>query len=154
MKKLILRFSSLFLFFCSLFAISTNNTVMAHSGGTDAAGCHGGSQPYHCHSGSSYSPYKAPSYNYNTPNFNYSDPYKAPTYNYNTPTIKPYKAPTYNYNTPTIKPYKAPTYKPYKAPTYGSSRPTAICGDYSFSYSKSRSGACSGHRGVLVWGGS
>ena len=138
MKKLILRFSSLFLFFFSLFAISTNNPVMAHSGGTDAAGCHGGSQPYHCHSGSSYSPYKAPSYNYNTPSFNYSDPYKAPTY---------------NYNTPTIKPYKAPTIKPYKAPTYGSSGPTAICGDYSFSYSKSRSGACSGHRGVLVWGG-
>ena len=26
--------------------------AFAHSGGTDANGCHAGSQPYHCHNGS------------------------------------------------------------------------------------------------------
>lgn len=30
----------------SLFAISFAN---AHSGGTDANGCHAGTKPYHCH---------------------------------------------------------------------------------------------------------
>ena len=31
----------------------TATEVFAHSGGLDAAGCHAGSQPYHCHNGSS-----------------------------------------------------------------------------------------------------
>ncbi|MEM9060401.1 MAG: YHYH domain-containing protein [Pseudomonadota bacterium] len=30
------------------FVISTGH-VIAHSGGTDANGCHAGSKPYHCH---------------------------------------------------------------------------------------------------------
>lgn len=30
-------------------SISIPNFVSAHSGGLDAAGCHAGSQPYHCH---------------------------------------------------------------------------------------------------------
>lgn len=29
--------------------VLTSTTVIAHSGGTDANGCHAGSQPYHCH---------------------------------------------------------------------------------------------------------
>ena len=134
MKNYLMKISLLFVSVCSLISMSTTTVVSAHSGGTDAAGCHSGSQPYHCHSGSSYSPYKAP-----------SNPYKVPSYNYTPPTIKPYKVPSYNYTPPTIKPYKVPSYKP--------SGPTALCGDYTLSYSKSRSGACSGHRGVLVWAG-
>ncbi len=31
------------------------NLVFAHSGGTDANGCHSGSQPYHCHNSGSTS---------------------------------------------------------------------------------------------------
>jgi hypothetical protein len=27
----------------------TSGAAVAHSGGTNAAGCHAGSQPYHCH---------------------------------------------------------------------------------------------------------
>jgi hypothetical protein len=125
--------------------LSIPSAVFAHSGGTDSAGCHAGSQPYHCHSGSSYKPYQAPSYNYSpTPTYK---PYQAPSYRYSpTPTYKPYQAPSYRYS-PT------PTYKPYRAPAAAFGRPTAICGDYTLSYSRYRSGACSGHRGVLVWGG-
>ncbi len=26
-----------------------SGTALAHSGGTNSAGCHGGSEPYHCH---------------------------------------------------------------------------------------------------------
>ena len=151
MKKQMVKFSLLFTFVCSLVSASTTGAVSAHSGGTDSAGCHSGSQPYHCHSGSNYSPYKAPSNNYQVPSYNYSNPYKVPSYNYTPPTIKPYKVPSYNYSNPYK--YTPPTIKPYKAPTYKSSGPTALCGDYSFSYSKSRSGACAGHRGVLVWAG-
>lgn len=40
-------------FLCVSF-IATNISY-AHSGGTDANGCHGGSQPYHCHGGSELS---------------------------------------------------------------------------------------------------
>lgn len=29
--------------------LSLASASFAHSGGTDANGCHGGSQPYHCH---------------------------------------------------------------------------------------------------------
>ncbi|MBA4274919.1 MAG: YHYH domain-containing protein [Alphaproteobacteria bacterium] len=29
--------------------VSAATNVFAHSGGTDANGCHAGSQPYHCH---------------------------------------------------------------------------------------------------------
>ena len=40
-------------FISSSLAILQNNFVAsAHSGGTDANGCHAGSQPYHCHSSS------------------------------------------------------------------------------------------------------
>ena len=27
------------------------STLLAHSGGTDSAGCHAGTKPYHCHNG-------------------------------------------------------------------------------------------------------
>lgn len=33
----------------TLFTIISNSVAFAHSGGTDANGCHAGSQPYHCH---------------------------------------------------------------------------------------------------------
>lgn|GEM_PF-1733462 len=36
-----------------LVALCTMSTAFAHSGGTDANGCHAGTQPYHCHGGSS-----------------------------------------------------------------------------------------------------
>lgn len=35
-----------------IFLLMTANASFAHSGGTDANGCHAGSQPYHCHGGS------------------------------------------------------------------------------------------------------
>lgn len=38
-----------------MIALLINTSVFAHSGGTDANGCHAGSQPYHCHSSSSSS---------------------------------------------------------------------------------------------------
>lgn len=37
-----------FAFLCSSPAAAA---LAAHSGGTDASGCHAGSQPYHCHNG-------------------------------------------------------------------------------------------------------
>ena len=44
---------TLLCFISSSLAILQNNFVAsAHSGGTDANGCHAGSQPYHCHSSS------------------------------------------------------------------------------------------------------
>ena len=36
----------------SLAILQNNYIASAHSGGTDANGCHAGSQPYHCHSSS------------------------------------------------------------------------------------------------------
>ncbi len=36
----------------SLTILQNNFVASAHSGGTDANGCHAGSQPYHCHSSS------------------------------------------------------------------------------------------------------
>lgn len=38
-------------FFVVLAAASliSATTAFAHSGGTNSAGCHAGSQPYHCH---------------------------------------------------------------------------------------------------------
>lgn len=36
-----------------LAVLCTMSTALAHSGGTDANGCHAGTQPYHCHGGSS-----------------------------------------------------------------------------------------------------
>lgn len=29
--------------------LSISSAAIAHSGGTDAYGCHAGTQPYHCH---------------------------------------------------------------------------------------------------------
>jgi len=33
----------------ALMQFATSQQVLAHSGGLNAAGCHGGSRPYHCH---------------------------------------------------------------------------------------------------------
>ncbi len=41
--------------FVSIIVFGISSTVCAHSGGLDADGCHAGSQPYHCHNGSSSS---------------------------------------------------------------------------------------------------
>ncbi|MFC0158883.1 YHYH domain-containing protein [Mameliella alba] len=50
-----MKIFQLSLSFC-LFALGAS-PALAHSGGTDANGCHAGSQPYHCHNGGgSYSP--------------------------------------------------------------------------------------------------
>ena len=40
----------------TLITLMATTTAFAHSGGTNAAGCHAGSKPYHCHN-------KKPSYN-------------------------------------------------------------------------------------------
>jgi hypothetical protein len=32
-----------------LFVLAAAGSAFAHSGGTNGAGCHAGSQPYHCH---------------------------------------------------------------------------------------------------------
>lgn len=39
----------------------TADAALGHSGGTDANGCHAGSQPYHCHGARSVPPPRAPS---------------------------------------------------------------------------------------------
>lgn len=39
----------------ALVAALVPSTLFAHSGGTDANGCHAGSQPYHCHNSRSSS---------------------------------------------------------------------------------------------------
>ena len=36
-----------------LVVLNSASDTLAHSGGTDANGCHAGSQPYHCHGSSS-----------------------------------------------------------------------------------------------------
>lgn len=36
-------------FFILMAAALFSSSVLAHSGGTDANGCHAGSKPYHCH---------------------------------------------------------------------------------------------------------
>ena len=36
-------------FALTIVALLTASNVAAHSGGTDANGCHAGTQPYHCH---------------------------------------------------------------------------------------------------------
>lgn len=48
-------------FFCLMVIVTSEAT--AHSGGTDAYGCHAGSQPYHCHTPKtpSYDDYSKPS---------------------------------------------------------------------------------------------
>lgn len=33
----------------AVITVLTTSTAFAHSGGTDANGCHAGSKPYHCH---------------------------------------------------------------------------------------------------------
>ncbi len=33
----------------ALLAAASVSPALAHSGGTNSAGCHAGSQPYHCH---------------------------------------------------------------------------------------------------------
>lgn len=40
---------------------STSDSALGHSGGTNAAGCHSGSQPYHCHGSRSAPAPRAPS---------------------------------------------------------------------------------------------
>ena len=48
----------------SLLMFIVTSQATAHSGGTDAYGCHAGSQPYHCHTPKtpSYDDYSEPSY--------------------------------------------------------------------------------------------
>jgi len=33
----------------TIITVLATSTAFAHSGGTDAKGCHAGSKPYHCH---------------------------------------------------------------------------------------------------------
>ena len=49
-----------------LFTLVTTTAAVAanaHRGGVDAAGCHAGTQPYHCHNGSNETPKPATSSN-------------------------------------------------------------------------------------------
>ena len=53
MSQLAIRKKQVNWFIAMLFSISliSASSVYAHSGGLNAAGCHAGSQPYHCHRG-------------------------------------------------------------------------------------------------------
>jgi hypothetical protein len=65
------------------------SSVFAHSGGTDAYGCHSGSEPYHCHDSSVVLPMVTPSsvslnYELPTENCNARDWYEAELVDYHT----------------------------------------------------------------------
>ena len=88
----------------ALFLTSLTSAALAHSGGLDRYGCHGGSQPYHCHNGGGSSGGGSTS--------------PSPTYG-TTATTAYSPPPTVRYVAPPTTVYVPPDYLPPDAPELG-----------------------------------